>query len=74
MKKLAQAHPPRMTIRLPSELHDEIFDAAQRAGHSMNAEIVLRLTRAPTEITLADVSRQNVRTQKMLQQLIDALC
>jgi hypothetical protein len=74
MKNQDHVTPPRMTIRLPSGLHQEISDAAARAGHSMNAEIILRLTRAPSKISLDDISRQNVRTQKMLQQIIDALC
>lgn len=61
-------------MRLPPDLHAEIKDAAARAGHSMNVEIIARLTAQPVDITLRDVARQNVRTQEMIQRLIDTLC
>lgn len=61
-------------MRLPPDLHSEIKDAAARAGHSMNAEIVARLAAQPRDITLSDIARQNARMQLMLQKLIDALC
>lgn len=74
MKKIAQRKPGVTTVRLPPELHDEIKDAAARAGHSMNTEIIARLTAQPAELTLRDIARQNVRTQEMIQRLIDTLC
>ena len=74
MKKTAPRKPGTTTVRLPPELHDEIKDAAARAGHSMNVEIIARLMSQPADLTLRDIARQNVRTQEMLQRLIDTLC
>lgn len=74
MKKPAQRKAGTTTVRLPPELHDEIKDAAARAGHSMNTEIIARLTALPPDLTMRDIARQNVRTQEMIQRLIDTLC
>lgn len=74
MKKIAKKEPSTTTVRLPPELHAEIKDAAARAGHSMNLEIIARLSARPTGLTLQDIARQNVRTQEMIQQLINTLC
>lgn len=74
MKKTDERKPGTTTVRLPPDLHAEIKDAAARAGHSMNVEIIARLTAQPVDITLRDVARQNVRTQEMIQRLIDTLC
>lgn len=38
----------------------------------MNVEIVARLS-APSGQTLRDISRQNEKTQEMIQQIIDAI-
>lgn len=61
------------TIRLPAALHSEIKESAQIAGHAMNVEIISRLTAHPKGTTLADIARQNIKTQEMIQQIIDAL-
>ncbi len=61
-----------MTLRLPVALHAEIKDAAERAGHSMNEEIVARLA-APVGHSLLDIAKQNQKTQEMVQQIIDAI-
>jgi hypothetical protein len=68
---------PTTTVRLPPDLHTEVKDAAARAGHSMNDEIIQRL-RTLSSLTsggasLRDVMRQNERTQAMVQQIIDAI-
>jgi hypothetical protein len=59
---------------LPPELHDEIKQAAAEAGHSMNIEITNRLIDQANNTTLRDITRQNMRTQEMIQRLIDTLC
>jgi hypothetical protein len=74
MKMLEKIGYSTTTVRLPVGLHAEIKEAAARNGHSMNVEIIARLTSAPPGLTLSDISRQNVRTQEMLQRVIDTLC
>lgn len=74
MKKPEKKIPSTTTIRLPPALHAELKDSAARNGHSMNLEIINRLTAALPGLTLSDISRQNVKTQKMIQRLIDTLC
>ena len=54
-------------LRLPTELHGEIRQAADRNGRSMNAEIVARLQESP----LDDVKRQNDEIKAMIRQLLD---
>jgi hypothetical protein len=75
MKKPAIPRKPgTTTVRLPPELHTEIKEAAARSGHSMNVEIVARLAARTVDLALTDIARQNVRTQEMIQRLIDTLC
>jgi predicted transcriptional regulator len=61
------------TIRLPSELHAELKETAERSGRSMNEEIIARLAIAPNEITLRDIARQNGQIMLMVQRLVDSL-
>lgn len=61
------------TFRLPAALHREIKEAAQAAGHPMNAEIVARLESFPKGTTLGDIAKQNLKTQQMVQEIIDAI-
>lgn len=61
------------TFRIPVDLHREIKEAAHAAGHPMNTEIVARLRAAPKGTTLGDIARQNIKTQEMIQQIIDAI-
>lgn len=72
MKKLPISKASTTTVRLPPELHAEIREAADRAGHSMNTEIVARLS-APSGQSLKDIARQNEKTQQMIQTIIDAI-
>lgn len=61
------------TIRLPTELHAELKEAARLAGHPMIEEIIARLWSTPKGTSLADIARQNIKTQEMVQQIIDAI-
>lgn len=61
------------TIRLPIEIHREIKESARIAGHPMNVEVIARLAAHPKGTTLGDIARQNVKTQQMVQQIIDAI-
>lgn len=73
MKKAERQESIVTTIRLPVELHAEIKDAAFQAGHPMNSEIVARLQASPKGTSLGDIARQNLKTQEMIQTIIDAL-
>lgn len=73
MTKTPKHHPDVKTaFRLPAALHAELKEAAELAGHSMNAEIIARLS-APAGHTLRDIAKQNMKTQEMIQQIIDAI-
>jgi hypothetical protein len=61
------------TIRLPVDLHRELKETARIAGHAMNIEIIARLVAHPKGTTLADIAKQNTKTQEMIQQIIDAI-
>lgn len=63
----------RTALRLPRDLHAEIQDAAEAAGRTMNAEIIARLSGYPAGATLEQLAKQNVKTQEMIQQIIDAI-
>lgn len=70
----------KTAMRIPAELHADIAAAAKRADHSMNAEIIHRLTAAAGGISLMTLAEQNVelmseihRTQEMVREIINAL-
>lgn len=70
----------KTAMRIPADLHADLQDSAARADHSMNAEIIARLTAAAGGITLASVVEQNreimaelKRTQDMIQVIIAAI-
>lgn len=73
MKKPEKQESVVTTIRIPLELHAELKAAAHMAGHPMNAEIIARLWAIPKGVTLTDIARQNIQTQEMIQQIIDAI-
>jgi hypothetical protein len=70
----------KTAMRIPADLHSDIQDAAARADHSMNAEIVARLTAAAGGASITAVIEQNKqimaelkKTQDMVQFIIDAI-
>jgi hypothetical protein len=70
----------KTAMRLPATLHADIEDAAIRADHSMNTEIVARLTAAAGGASITAVIEQNKqimtelkKTQDMVQRIIDAI-
>jgi plasmid stability protein len=62
----------KTAIRLPRDLHADILESAAHHGRSMNAEMLARLS-SQAGATLDDIARQNVRTQEMVQTIIEAL-
>jgi len=71
MEKQGKTRAGTTTVRLPPDLHAEIKEAAARAGHSMNDEIILRLRAYAPSIALSDIAKQNAELKRMLQLLID---
>jgi len=64
----------KTALRLPPDLHAEIKSAAEYHGRSMNAEIIARLAAATAgPVTLDTLVAQQLRTQEMVQQIIDAM-
>lgn len=74
-------------MRLPADLHADLKEAAEREDHSMNDEIIIRLTALAGGASFATILTQTQRlseenkqlkaeikrTQKMVQTIIDAL-
>jgi hypothetical protein len=70
----------KTAMRIPAELHAGLQDAAARAGHSMNTEIIARLTAAAEGASIAAVMEQNrqlmaevKRNQELIQEIIAAI-
>jgi predicted HicB family RNase H-like nuclease len=70
----------KTAMRIPADLHADLLEAADRAGHSMNVEIINRLTAAAGGVSLSTLAEQNAqmiaetrRTQEMVQEIIDAI-
>jgi cell fate (sporulation/competence/biofilm development) regulator YlbF (YheA/YmcA/DUF963 family) len=59
------------TLRLPPDVQQDIEEAAAKAGHSANEEIVRRLRAYAQAVTLKDIVKQNAELKRMLQRLID---
>lgn len=88
MKEQPLKKPAKKTaMRLPAELHAELQDAAAREDHSMNDEIIARLSAGAGGASMASLMTQVRRltaenqeikaelkkTQEMIQVIIDAL-
>jgi hypothetical protein len=70
----------KTAMRIPADLHADLQDAAARADHSMNTEIISRLTAALGGASIAAIMEQNnlimaelKRTQDMVRTIIDAI-
>lgn len=57
----------KTALRLPKDLHQLVIDAAQSAGHSMNAEIIARLRASfeaplsPSETKVREIVREELQ-------------
>jgi hypothetical protein len=70
----------KTAMRIPADLHADLQDAAIRADHSMNAEIISRLTAAAGGASLSAVLEQNQqimvelkKTQDMVQSILSTI-
>jgi hypothetical protein len=88
MKEQPPKKPPIKTaMRLPADLHADLKEAAAREEHSMNDEIIHRLTAIYGGASLATILAETKhlreenrqlkvevkKTQQMVQSIIDAL-
>lgn len=55
------------SLRLPKRLRDELSEAAEINGRSLNAEILARLQASPLE----EISRRQVEIKAMIRELLD---
>lgn len=63
----------KTALRLPPGLHDQLKSSAEYNGRSLNAEIIARLLASTGPVTLDTLAEQQLRTQVMVQQIIDTL-
>jgi hypothetical protein len=59
----------KTALRLPTALHQELTAAAERNGHSLNAEMLSRLSASP----LDDIKQQNEELKMMVRQVLGHL-
>ena len=60
----------KTALRLPKDLHQQVIEAAQNSGHSMNAEIIARLrlsfesVASPSEAKIREIIREELNRKK----------
>lgn len=59
----------KTALRIPAALHGELKAAAEQNGHSLNAEMLSRLSLS----ALDDIKRQNEELKMMLRQVLSHL-
>jgi hypothetical protein len=59
----------KTALRIPTALHEELVAAAERNGHSLNAEMLSRLSASP----LDDIKQQNEELKMLLRQVLGHL-
>jgi hypothetical protein len=69
IQKPKQQNHIKTAIRMPTDLHQELTAAAEQNGHSLNAEMLSRLSSSP----LDDIKRQNEELKMMLRQVLGHL-
>ena len=66
IKKLDQTDYVKTTLRLPPDLHKELLAEAERAGRSLNAEILARLQSNDLRSELGNI-------KSTLREILDAV-
>lgn len=59
----------KTAIRIPTPLHEALILAAERNGHSLNAEMLTRLNASPID----ELKRQNDELKMMLREVLNHL-
>lgn len=60
----------KTALRLPPELKADLAEAAARAGHSVNAEILARCQATPLYEQLKALSAENAELKIMLREIL----
>lgn len=68
-QKISQHGYKQTAVRMPPELHEELQQAAELNGRSMNAEILARLQENQITVLL----RENAELKKMVREALDIL-
>lgn len=71
MTKTPAKKPATFTVRIPQELKDQLKAAASFNGHSVNTELIMRLTKAGIDDQYALIMRENAEIKAMLRELLD---
>lgn len=79
-EKPSNPYTVKTNIRFPAKLYAELKDAALRADHSINTEVVSRCTAASGGASLASLAQQNeqlradiMRLEALVQSIIAAI-
>lgn len=59
----------KTALRIPPQLHGQLVAAAEQNGHSLNAEMLARLSASP----LDELKRQNEELKMMLREVLTHL-
>ncbi|WP_141749391.1 Arc family DNA-binding protein [Duganella phyllosphaerae] len=71
-KSLQQSY-IKTALRLPPALKEDLADAAARAGHSLNAEIIARCQALPLIEQIRLISAENAELRALLRELLATL-
>jgi len=63
----------KTALRLPPLLHRELFDAAEKNGRSLNAEILSRLSTPAAQVTLEELTRQTSEIRSMTREILETV-
>lgn len=57
----------KTALRIPAALHDKLKEAAEQNCHSLNAEMLARLSTHPLE----DIKRQNDELKRLVREVLN---
>lgn len=70
IQKSHQLNYVKTALRLPPALKDDLAEAAARAGHSLNAEIIARCQAKPILDQMRAISAENAELKVLLRDLL----
>jgi len=71
VKKSTQDLYVKSAVRFPPQLHQELKEAAERNGRTLNAEVIARLLAAPVNEQLEKLASGNQEIKALLRELLD---
>ena len=70
-KKSVQSDYIKSAVRFPPQLHQELKEAAERNGRTLNAEVIARLLNTPVQEKLDRLATNDQEIKTMLRELLD---